>query len=120
MSNQETNLQREIMLELSKYGMVIRQQSGKFRVIDNLEAVIKYGAKPKIRYIKCGFTGISDLQFLSDDGNLTVFIETKTETGVVSEEQEKFINFINSKKSKHLKAGVARSIDEALKLIGVK
>lgn len=120
MSKQETNFQRQVMLELSKYGIVIRQQSGNFRVVDNLEEVIKHGAKPKIRYIRCGFTGISDLQFISDDGNLIVFIELKTKTGVVSEEQENFINFINSKKSKHLKAGVARSIEDALKLIGVK
>ena len=30
MNKEETELQRQIMLELSKYGIVIRQQSGNF------------------------------------------------------------------------------------------
>lgn len=77
MTKEETEIQKNIMLELSKYGICIRQQSGVFRVVDNLEQVLKYGAKPKIRYIKCGFNGISDLQFISDDGKLVCFIEIK-------------------------------------------
>lgn len=117
MNKEETNIQREIMLELSKYGIVIRQQSGNFRVVDNLEQIVKSGAKPKIRYVKCGFTGLSDLQFISDDGELTVFIEVKTSKGTPSDEQLNFIDFINSKKSKHLRAGIARNVDEALNLI---
>lgn len=118
MTKQETELQKEIMLELSKYGICIRQQSGTFKVVDNLDEVIKYGAKPKIRYIKCGFTGISDLQFISDDGNLIVFIEIKTKTGKIRPEQVQFIEFINDKNSKHLRAGIARSVEDALMLIG--
>lgn len=55
MTKQETELQKQIMLELSKYGICIRQQSGTFRIVDNLDEVIKYGAKPIIRYVKCGF-----------------------------------------------------------------
>lgn len=119
MTKQETEIQKEIMLELSKYGVVVRQQSGTFRVVDNLEQVQKYGAEPKVRYVKCGFPGISDLQFISDDGNLIVFIEVKTLKGKAREEQENFINFINSKGSKHLKAGIARSVKDALDLIEV-
>lgn len=118
MNKEETEIQRQIMLALSEYGVVIRQQSGNFRVVDNLEEVIKKHAEPKIRYIKCGFVGLSDLQFISDDGNLTCFIEVKTKKGKPSEEQENFINFINSKKNKHLRAGIARSVEDALKLIG--
>lgn len=107
MTKEETNIQRNIMLELSKYGIVIRQQSGLFYT--------KYGER-----IKIGFPGISDLQFISDDGNLIAFIEIKTSKGKTSKEQEQFINFINNKKSKHLKAGVARNVEEALEIIGGK
>lgn len=117
MNKQETKLQNQIMEALSKYGICIRQQSGVFKVCDNLERVIKYHEEPIIRYIRSGFDGISDIQFISDAGDLIVFIEIKTEKGIVSDEQENFINFINNKKSIFLKAGVARSVEEALKLI---
>lgn len=63
------------------------------------------------------FHGISDLQFISDDGNLIVFIEIKTAKGTPSQEQLNFIKFINDKNSKHLRAGIARSVEDALKLI---
>lgn len=65
------------------------------------------------------FLGISDLQFISDDGKLIYFIEVKTLTGRKREKQIDFVNFINSKNSPNLKAGFARSVDDALKLIGV-
>jgi len=104
MNKQETEIQRQIMLELSKYGIVIRQQSGNF--------FTEYGSR-----IKVGFTGLSDLQFISDDGKLICFIEVKTLKGTAKEEQENFINFINNKKSPNLKAGIARSVEDALKLI---
>ena len=107
MNKQETEIQRQIMLELSKYGIVIRQQSGNF--------FTEYGSR-----IKVGFTGLSDLQFISDDGKLVCFIEVKTLKGTAKEEQENFINFINNKKSPNLKAGIARSVEDALKLIGKK
>lgn len=105
MNKEETDLQRKIMLELSKYGIVIRQQSGLFYT--------EYGAK-----IKVGFTGISDLQFISDDGELIAFIEVKVGKNKPTKEQKNFINFINSKNSKHLKAGAVWSVEEALKIIG--
>lgn len=104
-TKEETNIQRQIMLELSKYGICIRQQSGLFYT--------KYGEK-----IKIGFPGISDLQFISDDGDLVAFIEVKTNKGKPSKEQENFINFINGKNSKHIKAGIARNVEEALEIIG--
>ena len=120
-TKEETELQKKIMLELSKYGIVIRQQSGTFQVVDNIDQVMKYGAKPKIRYIKCGFPGISDLQFIRDDGRLIVFMEVKTHRkgSKPSDEQENFINFINAKNSPNLKAVIVRSVEDALKSIGV-
>ena len=104
MNKEETEIQRKIMLELSKYGIVIRQQSGNFYT--------EYGSR-----IKVGFEGISDLQFISDDGNKVVFIEVKTPTGKIRKEQQNFIDFINSKNSNFLKAGIARNVEDALKLI---
>lgn len=104
-TKEETEIQKAIMLELSKYGIVIRQQSGNFYT--------EYGSR-----VKVGFTGISDLQFISDDGKLIVFIEVKTKTGTPSEEQTNFINFINNKNSPNLKAGIARNVQDALELIG--
>lgn len=101
----ETEIQREIMLELSKYGIVIRQQSGNFYT--------EYGSR-----IKVGFTGLSDLQFISDDGKLVAFLEVKTDTGHIRKEQIQFIDFINSKNSPNLKAGIVRNIQDALSLIG--
>lgn len=101
----ETEIQREIMLELSKYGIVIRQQSGNFYT--------EYGSR-----IKVGFTGLSDLQFISDDGKLIAFLEVKTDKGNVRKEQIQFIDFINKKKSPNLKAGIVRNVQDALNLIG--
>lgn len=106
MEETESKIQKEIMLALSQYGIVIRQQSGNF--------FTEYGSR-----IKVGFTGLSDLQFIRDDGELIVFIEIKKSTGKARKEQENFINFINSKGSKHLKAGIARSVKDALDLIEV-
>ena len=105
MGKEETEFQKKVMLELSKYGIVIRQQSGLFYT--------KYGER-----IRIGFPGISDIQFISDDGKLIAFIEKKKKKGKVSKEQENFITFINKKKSNNLRAGVARTIEDALKLIG--
>ena len=68
MGKEETEFQKKVMLELSKYGIVIRQQSGLFYT--------KYGER-----IRIGFPGISDIQFISDDGKLIAFIELKTKKG---------------------------------------
>lgn len=104
MNKQETQIQREIMLELSKYGIVIRQQSGNF--------FTEYGSR-----IQVGFKGLPDLQFISDDGKLILFLEVKTSKGGVRPEQLQFINFINSKNSPFLRAGIVRSVEDAINLI---
>lgn len=101
----EKEIQTEIMLALSNYGIVIRQQSGNFYT--------EYGSR-----IKVGFTGLPDLQFISDDGKLIAFLEVKNEIGKPRKEQLNFIDFINKKNSPNLKAGIVRSVDDALKLIG--
>jgi hypothetical protein len=96
----ETILQNLIRCELSKHGIVIRLQSGVFQGANN-------------QSIKCGFTGLSDLLFLSRDGK-AVFLEVKTATGRPSAEQ---INFIETVRKMGFSAGIVRSVDEALELI---
>lgn len=63
------------------------------------------------------FHGISDLQFISDDGDFIAFLEVKTEKGKPTQEQVNFIDFINSKNSNHLRAGIVRSVEDAINLV---
>ena len=96
----ESDIQNNIRLELSKYGMVFRTNSGKVITQDGRT----------INLLPKGFT---DLLFCGFDGQVA-FIEVKTETGKVRPEQT---NFINMMKRYGYKAGVARSTDQAIKII---
>lgn len=73
---------------------------------------------PDGRYFNTGVPkGFSDLfGFRKSDGK-AVFIEVKTKTGRASKEQ---LNFINIMKQNGAIAGICRSTDEALELIGGK
>lgn len=97
----ETDLMNLIRIELSKYGVVIRQNTGNFELKDG-------------RRIMCGVKGLSDLLFIG--ANRVAFIEVKTEHGRPSQEQ---LNFINRVKALGHSAGIARSVDDALRLAGV-
>lgn len=103
MSNKhvENDIQSNIRVALSEYGIVIRNQVGLFYT--------KTGVP-----IKVGIEGLPDLQFIGDDGS-TVWIEVKKPKGVHREAQENFIRLIQSKGHK---AGFVESVDDALKLIG--
>ena len=97
----ETILQNQIRCELSKHGTVIRMNSGLFLTADG-------------RPVKNGIPGIPDLLFLGKNG-FSAWIEVKTETGALRPEQENFLRML--KKNGH-RAGIARSVDEALQIIG--
>lgn len=97
----EAYIQNEIRCELSKHGIVIRQNTGNFKTTDG-------------RYIKCGVKGLSDLLFIGKNGKVA-FLEVKTATGRASKEQ---LNFIDKVQRLGHKAGIVRSVDEALKMIG--
>lgn len=97
----ETLIQNEIRMELSKYGLVLRQNVGTFYT-------------PYSDKIKIGFKGLSDLIYFGNDG-LVAFIETKTEKGKLRKEQK---HFLNTMSERGYVAGVARSVEDALKLIG--
>lgn len=97
----ETDIQNSIRLALSHHGIVIRQNTGTFLTPDG-------------RHVKCGLTGMSDLLFIGD--GYVAFIEVKTASGRIRPEQQ---NFINRMLQMNHRAGIARSIEDALKIIGV-
>lgn len=97
----EKQVQTEIQLALSEYGIPIRMQSGNFQT--------EYGGR-----IKIGITGMSDILFIGQ--GFICWLEIKNEKGRPSKEQ---LNFIEQMKSYGHKAGVVRSVEEALRLIGV-
>ena len=96
----ETILQNQIRLALSKHGICIRQNVGSFFTADG-------------RRIVCGIPGMTDLLFIGT--GYVAFIEVKTQTGAVRPEQQNFISTV--KKLGH-RAGIARSVDDALNIIG--
>ena len=95
----ETDIQNQIRLALSKYGIVIRLQSGNFELKDG-------------RRIVCGVKGLSDLLFVGQ--NKVAFIEVKNINGKPSKEQ---LNFLAAMRKLGHRAGIARSVEEALEII---
>lgn len=95
----ETDIQNQIRLALSKYGIVVRMQSGNFELIDG-------------RRIVCGVKGLSDLLFIGN-GKIA-FIEVKNIHGKPSKEQ---LNFLAAVKKLGHRAGIAHSVEEALEII---
>ena len=96
----ETILQNQIRLALSKHGICIRQNVGSFFTADR-------------RRIVCGIPGMTDLLFIGN--GYVAFIEVKTPTGAIRLEQR---NFIDRMKQMGHRAGIARSVDDALSIIG--
>lgn len=96
---QETTIQNEIRIALSEHGIVVRQNSGNFLTADG-------------RRVKCGITGLSDLLFIGR--GFVAFIECKTDEGKPTPEQ---LNFIDAVRRLGHRAGIARSVEDALKII---
>lgn len=95
----ETDIQSNIRMALSKHGTVFRMQSGMFYT--------ETGEK-----IRIGIPGMSDLLFIGK--GFIAWIEVKTPKGRPSKEQ---INFIERMQALGHKAGIARSVEDALKII---
>ena len=114
MSKSEHRIQDEIRLALSEHGVVLRLNSGQFwqgkRVWSN---ELKQYILIDLRLVKGCPEGTSDLLYIGK--NTTAFVECKDEKGSVRPEQEKFINVM---KAYGHRAGVARSVKEALEIIG--
>ena len=100
--NAETVLQNKIRIALSAYGICIRMNTGYFWTDNGYP-------------IKCGVPGMPDLIFIGQNGQ-TVWIEVKTRVGTAQDNQKLFMARLTE--MGHV-AGIARSVDDALKLIGV-
>ena len=116
MSKSEHRIQDEIRLALSEHGIVLRLNSGKAyggtRVWDK-----KYGYILKdIRPIALCAQGTPDLLFIGSDGRVA-FIEVKDDTGRAREDQKRFLAMVQQY---GYRAGIARSVEDALKIIGEK
>ena len=96
----ETDIQSKIRQALSEHGMVIRINTGVFKTMDG-------------RMTRAGVPGMPDLLFIGQ--GFTAFIEVKTEIGRLRPEQERFIARVHALGHR---AGVARSVADALQIIG--
>lgn len=106
--HEETAIQNRIRVALSQYGVVFRQNSGVF-------------TDPKGQRIRVGAPGMSDLLYIGaprTHGKPTVaWLEVKTAKGRPSAEQ---LKFIEAMKKEGCLAGIVRSPEEALRLIGME
>ncbi len=111
----EHGIQDLIRLELSKHGLVFRTNAGSAwgGKLANIQPYGNVVINPrKIELLPKGFT---DLLFVGTDGRVA-FIECKDDKGKLRPEQEKFLKIMQSYGHR---VGVARSPEDALKIIGV-
>lgn len=110
-NDSESNIMNSIRIALSKYGCIVRLNSGTF-----YQGRMVSGNLTDIRPVKCGIPGMPDLMFIGDNGKVC-FIEVKSATGKASVEQKRFLAFLNERK---ISCGIARSVYDALQIIGVE
>lgn len=113
--NQETAIQRRIMLALSEAGCTIwRNETSGAWVGKQLHRAGDQVTLTNARMIRFGLAvGSSDLVGIAPDGRFLA-VEVKTKTGRPSAEQ---INFIEAVRRAGGIAGIARCPEEALELI---
>ncbi len=115
MSKSESIIQSEIRIALSKHGLVFRTNAGEFwqgKQVYSQE--FKQRILINLRPVQGLPSGFSDLIFV---GNGSVaFVETKRLGENPRPDQEQFLSTM--RRMNHA-AGVARSVDDALALIGV-
>ena len=115
MNKSEHRIQDEIRLTLSQYGIVLRLNSGKAyggkRIFDSRR---NQYILTELRTIALCPKGTADVLFIGPDGKVA-FIEIKNDNGRIGEEQERFIRMVQSYGHR---AGIARSVSDALKIIG--
>lgn len=107
------SIQNSIRIALSPYGTVFRTNSGEFWQGQTVYS--KEFHQPvliNLRRVSGLPAGFSDLLFVAP--GKVAFIETKNEVGRLRPEQ---INFLDRMRSMGHISGVARSVDEAVKLI---
>ena len=116
MAKSENTIQNEIRLALSEYGIVLRLNSGKFWQGDRVwSSEFNQYVLVNLRPVQGCPEGTSDLLFLGENENVA-FIECKTKKGSAREKQKRFIEIMHQY---GIKADLARSTEDALKIIGV-
>jgi hypothetical protein len=116
MSKSEHRIQDEIRLALSEYGIVLRLNSGKFWQGERVwSKEFNQYVLVNLRPVQGCPEGTSDLLFLGENNNVA-FLECKTQKGAAREKQKRFIEIMHSY---GIKADLARSSEDALKIIGV-
>lgn len=115
----ESKIQNQIRCALSKFGAVFRTNSGQFWQGSRMtlkQASSLYGPETlvlvNLRSVDGLPAGFSDLLLVAPDK--VAFIETKNEVGRLRPDQK---NFLERMHSMGYAAGVARSVDEAVRLI---
>lgn len=113
----EIDIQNAIRKDVSDYATVFRTNAGSFwqgKVVYSKE--FKQNVLINLRKIEGLPDGYSDLSGVRISDGKAVFIECKTKKGIVSDAQK---NFIKRMSEIGAVAGVCRSVEDALKLIGV-
>ena len=115
MSKSEHTIQNEIRIALSEHGICLRLNAGRVyggdRVWDNKRG--QY-ILVNIRPVTLAPKGTADLVFFGEDGT-TAFIECKDHKGKASEDQKQFLAMMAQY---GFKTGTARSVEDALNIIG--
>ena len=112
----EQDIQNNIRLELSKHGIVLRLNSGKFWQGERVwSKEFNQFVLVNLRPVQGCPEGTPDLLFLAENNNVA-FIECKTKKGAAREKQKRFIEIMHDY---GIKADLARSLEDALKIIGV-
>lgn len=109
----EQDIQSKIRLALSPYGVVFRTNAGEFwqgRRVWSIE--FQQYVLTDLQKVTGLPAGFSDLLFVGYDK--IAFLEVKTPSGKVSQAQERFLGQMQALGHR---AGVARSEEEALKII---
>ena len=111
----EHRIQNEIRLALSPYGVVLRLNSGKFWQGKRVWSEdFKQYVLTELRPVQGCPEGTADLLFLGEKQNVA-FVECKTVKGAAREKQLRFLEIMQGF---GIKADIARSVKDALKIIG--
>ena len=102
MTRSETNIQNDIMIALSKGGATVWR---------NNTGALKDATGRLVRYGLC--KGSSDIIGICPDGRFLA-IEVKKSTGRATPDQVRFIEAVRAKGGR---AGVARSVEDALRIL---
>ena len=114
MNKSESRIQNEIRLALSEYGIVLRLNSGKFWQGERVwSKEFNQYVLVNLRAVQGCPEGTPDLLFLGEGNNVT-FLECKTKKGAAREKQKRFIEIMHEY---GIRADLARSVEEAIKII---